>query len=86
MILSFFQLYFWICLLNRTGEAVECSSPPAWGICLHLQSCTDQVLYDNTVVEAQVTSGARLVRALSRNRAFQLVVGTQRSFGVMVLL
>lgn len=77
----------WVCLwaikcfyvgigwLNGIGGAVECSRTTACGICLLLQSCTDQVWYDNTMVELQVTSGARLIRALGRNRALQLVVG-----------
>ncbi|RLV97581.1 hypothetical protein DV515_00011621 [Chloebia gouldiae] len=39
-----------VCVI--TGEAVECSRPPAWGVCVRLQPCTDQVSY-NTMVEAQ---------------------------------
>lgn len=37
--------------------------------------CSCNPLLINTVVEAQVPSGARLIRALGRNRALQLVVG-----------
>lgn len=59
------------------------ADPTACGICLLLQSCTDQVSHNSTTVGAQVPSGARLVRALSRTEhsSWCWVGGTHWSFG-----